>query len=358
MPHANTHAATPASHLSPVTGFGSNPGALTGWSFVPGRLAPGAALVVVLHGCTQTAAGYDRGSGWSTLAEREGFALLYPEQARANNPNLCFNWFQAEDIRRDAGEPLSIRQMIAAMIDAHGIDPARVFITGLSAGGAMTSVMLATYPEVFAAGAIIAGLPFGSAGSVPQAFDRMRGHGGPDDEALADLVRAAARDHTGNWPAVSVWHGGADSTVAAVNMDRSVAQWLGVHAIDAKPESMRPAPGHAVRLWRNADGRVVVEDHAVKNMGHGTPLDPSGPDGIGAAAPYMLDVGIDSTSAIAVNWGIASVAKQKPQANRPSPAPAKPQPRRAAPRQAVPKAQATGVQKVIEDALRSAGLMK
>ncbi|TIL83807.1 MAG: PHB depolymerase family esterase, partial [Mesorhizobium sp.] len=116
-------------------------------------LPEAAPLVVVLHGCTQTAAGYDDGSGWSQLADQEGFTLLFPEQQRANNPNLCFNWFVPGDTKRNGGEALSIRQMIGAVVVEYGLDRKRIFITGLSAGGAMTSVMLACYPEVFAGGA-------------------------------------------------------------------------------------------------------------------------------------------------------------------------------------------------------------
>lgn len=168
-----------AGRLSEFMWRGTNPGALRAMSYVPEGLADGAPLVVVLHGCTQTAAGYDLGSGWSTLADNAGFALLFPEQQRANNPSLCFNWFLPGDTQRDAGEALSIREMIEAFAAEHGIDRRRIFINGLSAGGAMTSVMLATYPEVFAGGAVIAGLPFGVASTVPDAFDRMRGHGGP-----------------------------------------------------------------------------------------------------------------------------------------------------------------------------------
>ena len=131
--------------------------------YLPENLPEGAPLVVVLHGCTQSAAGYDRGSGWSQLADQAGFALLFAEQQRANNPNLCFNWFLPTDTKRNFGEALSIRQMIETLVLAHGLDRKRIFVTGLSAGGAMASVMLATYPEVFAGGAIIAGLPYGSA---------------------------------------------------------------------------------------------------------------------------------------------------------------------------------------------------
>jgi hypothetical protein len=138
--------------LREVTGFGSNPGNLRMFAYVPDQPAGSPAIVVVLHGCLQTAAGYDYGAGWSTLAERYGFALLLPEQQTANNPQRCFNWFQREDSERDQGEALSIRHMVEHMIQTFGIDRSRVFVTGLSAGGAMTSVMLATYPEVFARG--------------------------------------------------------------------------------------------------------------------------------------------------------------------------------------------------------------
>src|ERR1700722_1138218 len=136
------------SQLRETQNFGTNPGALRMFTYLPPNVSGEIPLVVVLHGCTQTAAGYDQGAGWSTLANRYGFALLFPEQQRANNPNGCFNWFQTGDIERGHGEALSIRQMIAKMVSDHAIDARRVFVTGLSAGGAMTSVMLATYPDV------------------------------------------------------------------------------------------------------------------------------------------------------------------------------------------------------------------
>src|SRR2546423_6270469 len=103
-------------HLTELTGFGSNPGALRMFTYVPKKLAAAPALVVVLHGCTQSAASYDLGTGWSTLAERYGFVLLLPEQTAENNPKTCFNWFLPGDTVRDRGEVLSIRQMVEKTI--------------------------------------------------------------------------------------------------------------------------------------------------------------------------------------------------------------------------------------------------
>src|SRR3954467_15679928 len=210
--------------------FGSNPGSLRMFSFVPPNHEPAPALVVVLHGCGQTAAAYDLGAGWSTLAKHYGFALLMPEQQPANNANGCFNWFNPEDTARDSGEACSIRQMIARMVREHDIDDRQIFVTGLSAGGAMTSVMLATYPEIFAAGAVIAGLPFGVATNVREALNGMFQSVGRPASELGDLVRSAS-SHKGPWPKVSVWHGSADRTVNPANADEIVKQWIDVHGL-------------------------------------------------------------------------------------------------------------------------------
>ncbi|MFL5532808.1 MAG: PHB depolymerase family esterase, partial [Gemmatimonadales bacterium] len=202
--------------LQEVVGFGANPGRLRMYAYVPDRLPRSPALVVVLHGCFQTAAEYDLGAGWSTLADRFRFSLLFPEQQRANNPRGCFNWFQRGDSERNQGEALSVRHMVEHMIQTHAIDRSRVFVTGLSAGGGMTSVMLAAYPEVFAGGAVIAGVPYRAAIGVPAALRCMFQGQVRSARAWGALVRAASR-HPGPWPKLSVWHGSADLTVAPVN---------------------------------------------------------------------------------------------------------------------------------------------
>ncbi len=356
--------------LSDMEDFGSNPGALRARYYVPKDLggpdqSGKAPLVVVLHGCTQNADTYDHGSGWSQLADELGFALLFPEQQRANNPNRCFNWFVPGDAVRDAGEPLSIRQMIAAMVAAHPIDEARIYVTGLSAGGAMTSIMLATYPELFAGGAIIAGLPYGAAASVPEAFARMRGEGYPDDEVLGALIRSAS-DHAGPWPTVSVWQGDADRTVHASNAERIIAQWQAVHGSDASDVETRIVDGSRQRLWRDPGGRVVVEAYEVIGMGHGTPLAVSGPGACGVASPYMLNAGISSTRHIAAFWRLAEEGAAMPVevearleidpiARGPDPIPFPLRNDASQSRQALGR---VNVGAIIEQALRRAGIMR
>ena len=342
------------------TGF-DNPGALRGWTFVPHDLPPGAPLVVVLHGCTQNAADYDAGSGWSGLAARHGFALLYPEQTRANNPNGCFNWFGPADTRRGGGEAASIAAMVDAVAAAHAIDRARMFVTGLSAGGAMAAAMLAAYPDMFAAGAIVAGLPHGAASGVPQALEAMAGRGAPADaRTLGDRVRAASA-HAGPWPRVSVWHGDADMTVAPSNADAIVRQWTDVHGLSLEPARIADASGVRRRTWTDAAGATIVEEVLIAGLGHGTPLRPgTGPGEAGEARAHMLDVGISSTHEIAAFFGVAPAVAVAVQMERPTEPGLRasvaelPRPRPSALR----PEPASGPQKVIEDALRAAGLMR
>ena len=307
-----------AATLQETAQFGANPGQLRMLSYVPEELPEGAPLVVVLHGCGQTAAEYDRGTGWSTLADRFGFAVLLPEQRRANNANSCFDWFQTEDVTRDSGEAASIAAMVETMVRRHGLDGRRVYITGLSAGGAMTAAMLATYPDLFAGGAIIAGLPFGSATNVSEAFGAMmqgRVRRGPE---LGGRVREASA-HDGAWPTVSIWQGTADKTVNPMNAEELRKQWADVHGLGATPTVTDTVDGAAHRAWRGDDGRMVLETYVIAGLGHATPIDPDAmlPDArCGQAAAYIVPAGISSTYRIAESWGLTA---QRRANSRPSP---------------------------------------
>jgi poly(hydroxyalkanoate) depolymerase family esterase len=321
--------------------------------YIPDNLASAAPLVVVMHGCTQKARTYAAESGWLQLADEIHVALAMPEQSQANNQNLCFNWFQPGDATRDQGEALSIRQMVDKMKTDHSIDPTRIYVTGLSAGGAMTSVMLATYPEVFAGGGIIAGLPYGCAKNVSDALQCMStGHpglgaqiglptglpgglpgGGMVNVALppgfclffpclcppssggdgsftpaawGDLVRQAS-DHTGPWPKVSIWHGSADTTVNAINATQEVEQWTNVHGIATEPAVRDTLKGFPHQVFKNTGGDAVVEFVNVTGMSHGTPIDPgAGADQCGTPDQYVLDVNVCSSLFVARFWGLAS----------------------------------------------------
>ena len=335
-----TAAATPFPdlRLPRFTGFAPNPGELDAFLYIPPGLAAGAPLVVVLHGCTQTAASFDRGSAWTARADTHGFAVLYPQQRAANNRSGCFNWFEPGDIARDKGEAQSIAAMVAAAVTAHAFDARRIYVTGLSAGGAMAAVLLATYPEVFAAGAIMAGLPYGVARDVGGALQAMA----QPRPGTAAAVRAASR-HAGPWPRLSVWHGDADRTVALGNGTALARQWADIHGLDQPV--VEEQGGIPVLRWRGADGRVAVELWTVPGLGHGVAV-----NGARGRAAHFLPAGVDSTAHTAAFFGLTDAVERIP-------TPASP-PRRTTPLRHRPLAAAGDLARTINDALRAAGLIR
>ena len=304
---APVSASTNVAALRQVADFGTNPGRLDMRLYVPEKLPKHPALLVALHGCSQTAATYDAGSGWSTLAERNGFIVLYPEQQRGNNPNRCFNWFVPANTHRDSGEALSIRQMIEQTVIAYGIGRSRIFVTGLSAGGAMTSTLLAIYPEIFAAGAIVAGLPHGSAASMSEAMQAMSQGRTRSVEQWGEIVRGASSHH-GVWPRVAIWHGTDDHIVRAANAESSLLQWTNVHGLPKAPASDVTTGKHRLRLWKDGKGRNTIEVHTIAGMGHGVALAPGDQNSVGLAGPFHFDVGIASSMKILEFFGIAAPA--------------------------------------------------
>jgi poly(hydroxyalkanoate) depolymerase family esterase len=234
-----------------VRDFGSNPGQLAMFMHVPSAPPqPGAPLIVLLHGCGQAAVAFARETGWTTLSDRLGVPLVLPEQAGKNNHGRCFNWFQPTQVRRGSGEAQSIRQMVASAVQRFGSDPKRIFIAGLSAGGAMTTALLAAYPDVFAAGAVVAGLPVGAASGMPEALRRMA-EAGPTQSpaAWADVVRRAApAGFPGPWPRLSIWHGEADRVVDPANARLLAMQWSALHGLDSTGLIVEPS-GVRREIW-------------------------------------------------------------------------------------------------------------
>lgn len=291
-----------AAGLEKVDGFGSNPGALGMYRYAPDGLPAKAPVVLVLHGCTQDAATYFDGAGWQKAADDGGFSVVAPQQEQANNANKCFNWFQSGDTGRGKGEALSIKQMVDRTVADLDADPSRVFITGLSAGGAMTASMLAAYPDVFQGGAVVAGLPHGCANSVAEAFTCMNPGVSKSASEWGDLVRKGFPDHSGPRPKVSVWHGTGDTTVAPKNAEESVKQWTDVLGADQQADATEELQGGTTRSdYENGDGDVVVRSYLVDGMPHGTPVKPD--ESCGKAGQYFLDK-ICSTRHITSDWGL------------------------------------------------------
>jgi poly(hydroxyalkanoate) depolymerase family esterase len=316
--------------LDAVATFGTNPAALKMFKHVPANVAAGPRpLVVVLHGCTQTAAAYEA-AGWSELSDAWGFYVLYPEQnTQKNNSSGCFNWggrwksapqtfvFTPEpldltEIERGHGENQSIKEMIDKMKADHKIDDKRVFVTGLSGGGAMAALMLAVWPDVFSGGAIFAGIPYGCAMSqktTAEAGNCLKDYTGSNaylartPQAWGDLVRAAAPSYKGPYPRVSIWHGTSDSVVNNANQAQLMKQWTNANGIDQTADAENMVDGFPHAEYKDASGKTLVETYAITGQSHGTevapskPIDPAQAKGptCGKAGAYILSAGICST---------------------------------------------------------------
>nr|WP_299541521.1 PHB depolymerase family esterase [uncultured Streptomyces sp.] len=316
-PAAQAIGAAPAAEaavaLTRVADYGANPGQLNMYVYRPATLAARPAVVLALHGCTQSAQGYADNSGLPELADRHGFLVVFAETTSANNLNKCFNWFQTADVRRGQGEAASLRQMAAHTVSAYGADAGRTYVTGLSAGGAMTSAMLAAYPDVFRAGAVVAGLPHGCASDVSGAYGCMNPGVDLTPAQWAQRVRDGFPSWTGPWPRVAVWQGDRDTTVVPRNADELRDQWTGLHGLSQTPARTSVIGPNATRHeeYPAADGSVAVEVNRVPGIAHGTPVDPgSGAESCGSTgAAYFLD-SICSSYWITRFFGLADSAPQ------------------------------------------------
>lgn len=237
-----------------------------------GRSLP---LVVMLHGCTQSPDDFATGTGMNALAEADGFLVAYPAQSRAANASRCWNWFETGHQARGRGEPALIAGLAQAVVREFGLDPARVYVAGLSAGGAAASVLAATYPDLFAAVGVHSGLACGAARDAGSAFAAMRGGTGP--------VRRLERPI----PTI-VFHGDRDRTVDPKNGDQVVAQATPGTAL-ARTVTQGVSEGgmaYTRTVQGDASGRPVLEQWSLHGAGHawaggsarGSYTDALGPD--------------------------------------------------------------------------------
>lgn len=293
--------------ITEVKAFGPNPGALKMFEHVPAKLAAKPGLVLVLHGCTQGAADATA-FGWNELSDELGFVVVYPEQTTANNPLRCFNWAgeygDPANLQRGKGENQSLKSMVDKAVADHGVDPAKVFVVGFSAGAATALVAAATWPDVFAGAASIAGVPFHCTTVYAEVSSCQKPGKDKTPAQWGDLVRAAHAGHAGPWPRVSVWQGSADTIVGTANRKEIVEQWTNVHGLSASPSGTETVDGQARSVWKDAKGTPVVETYEIAAMGHGVPVVPS--KQCGAVGAYAVDKGICAARRVAEFFGLTA----------------------------------------------------
>ncbi|APX95039.1 plasmid partitioning protein [Halomonas sp. 1513] len=239
-------------------------------------------LVVMLHGCTQDPDDFAAGTRMNRLAEEQQFCVLYPAQPMTANSSKCWNWFKAEDQQRGGGEPAILAGMTRQIIDTHALDASRVYVAGLSAGGAMATTLAMTYPDLYAAVGVHSGLPHAVAQSLPDALAAMQG-GRP----MAAASSAGASTWASTVPAV-VFHGDRDTTVHPSNADRVAAQYAVSRGAGTSLERGQVANGHAYTktLHHDAHGQLCLEQWVIHGAGHawsggdarGSHTDAKGPD--------------------------------------------------------------------------------
>jgi poly(hydroxyalkanoate) depolymerase family esterase len=322
-----------------VSSFGANPGGIAMYAHALAGNPTNRALVVALHGCQQTASSFKTDSGWDKLGDKYGFYVVFPEQNKTENKTTktgnqygCFNWggFYGDMsiMQRGQGENQSIMNMINYMKTTYNIDPSRIYVTGLSAGAALTNVMLAAWPDIFKAGATMAGIAYGCANSVDSAYGCMgitssfqprTGTGCESGEACmdparkktplqwGDLVRNAFPNYTGTYPRVMIWQGDKDQYVDDDNQNEILEQWTNVHGISQTPTqtgTLKSGVTHEYKEFhKNAIN--VVSTVTIPGQTHGISVDPgTGIDQGGTSGQWAHDKNIYSSYYAAKFFGL------------------------------------------------------
>ena len=268
-----------ASGLTSVERFGKNPGNLRMYYFAPADSTSQEQkpLLIVLHGCSQTANIAAQQTGWNKLAAHYGFFVLYPEQKQLNNPSFCFDWFRPDDITRGSGEAASIKEMLQWMQKRFHIDSTKVFIAGLSAGAAMAVVMMADYPSSFNAGAVFAGGPYMSATDAFTAMRSMTGFIVKSSKQWGELVRKQNPSFKEEYPRIIIFHGTKDAIVDPRNSKELIKQWTNLHHIDTLPdekiEKFAGDPSVTKYIYENENGEQPVIYFEAKGIGHSLMID-------------------------------------------------------------------------------------
>jgi poly(hydroxyalkanoate) depolymerase family esterase len=290
-----------------------NTGNLKFWKYIPKHDGHDKLpLVVAFHGCTQSAESLNQLAGFTKLADRYKFALLFPEQRSANNPTLCFNWFNSQDVLPGNGELESVYQAINKIMQTHSLDTNRVFAYGLSAGAMMSVALMANYPNKIKAGAAFAGAPFDSNRDYFSGLGQMIYPVSKTDESLAKSVTDLHMNQIVQLPQLSIFHGLADQVVDPENSLLLCKQWLKAQGFKGEIQFSNAHSLENNRLieqffTKDSSNKLVIL-RRFEGLGHALPLEIGDDENQGGTTgKYGKDIGYFSTWFVLQDWGLISV---------------------------------------------------
>lgn len=321
-----------AGSFAPLGAFGDNPGALSADLFRPETARNAAPLILALHGCGQTGRDFAVQTGLTDLADDHAALLLVPQQSASNDMAQCFRWYDGDDTQPGRGETASLSAMIAHVIATEPVDPAQVYVVGLSAGGAMATALLATHPETFAGGAIFAGLPYGCnrpagfADATWHALSLTPGIGkslaaskacgitlpgmanASTDRAPSDwagYITDTMSDAPDTWPRLSLWQGAADPVVDPRNLQELTEQWTAVQGFDQTPDTTEIIGTATRAVYTDAKGAARLETWSLPSLAHAVPISGADTDpACGHPAPFVETTDLCAVRHVAAFWGL------------------------------------------------------
>ncbi|MEU8215482.1 PHB depolymerase family esterase [Micromonospora taraxaci] len=278
-----------AATLTQVTNFGTNPTNLQMHLYVPDRVASRPAILLAMHYCTGTGPAFHSGTQYASLADRYGFIVIYPSATRSSK---CWDVYSPQALRRGGGsDPVGLMSMVDHVRQRYSADPTRIFATGTSSGAMMTNVMLGVYPDVFAAGASFAGVPFAcfaTGGTSEWNSQCANGQLIRTAQQWGDLVREAYPGYSGQRPRMQIWHGTNDDTLRYPNFGEQVKQWTNVHGLSQTPTyTDSPQSGYTRTRYGSSGPMAPVEAISMQGVTHNIPVD---------AAQVIRFFGLDGTA--------------------------------------------------------------
>ncbi|MCT9082153.1 extracellular catalytic domain type 1 short-chain-length polyhydroxyalkanoate depolymerase [Streptomyces fulvoviolaceus] len=269
-PAASAAVVAPNATLTEVTNFGANPSNLQMYLYVPDSVTTNPAVVVAVHYCTGSGPAMYTNTEWASLADTYGFVVVYPSATRASK---CFDVSSPQALTRGGGsDPVGIKSMIDWTVGTYSADRSRIFATGISSGAMMTNVLLGDYPDVFAAGAAFAGVPFGCFATTDGSEWNSACSGGTithTPQEWGDIVRAAYPGYTGARPRMQVWHGTEDDVLRYPNFGEEIKQWTNVLGVSQTPAATdSPVSGWTRTRYGATGDQAPVEAVSLQGVGH------------------------------------------------------------------------------------------